>query len=157
MNGKLVIFTTACLLCLACTWCKTAPSPEPYQVSKQTYDTAFSEIYDFIEKIQGIMDKADYKAWKSILSPAYINKYGDPRYLKQISEEPSLKNKGIVLSGLRDYFLYVFIPSRTGIKMDRIEFIDKDHVKVIAIVNNTGYVIYLLKRTGINKWEIGVW
>ncbi len=163
MEKKRIYVLGICLLSFACSWCTTADENHPngaesgYQVSKEIYDSTFDEIYAFIEKIQRIMDNADYDAWKSILTSAYINKYSDPRYLKQISAEPGLKNKGITLSTLKDYFLFVFIPSRTGIKMDKIEFIDPDRVKVIAIVNNTCYVIYLLQKADNNIWEIGVW
>ena len=41
--------------------------------------------------------------------------------------------------------------------MDRIEFLSQTRVKVIAIVNDTNYVIYLLEKESNKLWKIGVW
>ena len=79
-----------------------------------------------IEKIQRIMDSKDFDAWINILTPAYIQKVSDPTYLKEVSDEPSLKNNNIILTSIRDYFLFVFISSRSGVKMARIEFINQE-------------------------------
>jgi hypothetical protein len=130
---------------------------EVYQVPPETYKKTFNDIYIFIEEIQLIMDTKDFDAWVSILTPEYRQKMNDPFYLKEISNEPNLKNKNIFLKNIKDYFLYVFIPSRSGIKMDNIEFLSENKVKVITIVNGIHYVIYLLEKDENNLWKIGVW
>lgn len=164
-----MIIAVLCIVSVICMFCTTVQESNDgenqtdhidnstYHVSQETYDKTFNEIYEFIEKIQKTMDTEDYNSWKSILTQEYISKNSDPSYLKRISEEPSLKNSNIALRNLKDFFLFVFIPSRTGIKMDRIEFISGTRVKVIAIVNNTNYVIYLLEKENNKLWKIGVW
>ncbi len=169
MRNKPLIIAVFCIVSVICTFCTTVKksndsenqtenlSNNTYKVSQETYNITFNEIYQFIEKIQKIMDREDYETWKSILTKEYVLKNSDPFYLKQVSEEPSLKNSNITIKNLKDFFLFVFIPSRTGIKMDRIEFLDQNSVKVIAIVNNTNYVIYLLEKDNNKLWKIGVW
>jgi hypothetical protein len=156
--GLLVSFLLFLLICCSTvTEHNAAGDSKNYQASQEEYDTAYKETYRFIETIQETMDTGNFSAWKKLLTAEYIQKHSDPRYLKRISNEPGLKNNHIVLHNLHDYFVYVFIPSRSGIKMDRIEFITQDRVKVITIVNNTDYVIYLLQREENHLWKIGVW
>jgi len=68
---------------------------------------------------------------------------------------PLLQKQGVHLTSLEDYFNYVVVPSRTDARVDDLDFISKDHVRAIAIINGQRYILYdLLLLSG--SWKIGV-
>ena len=64
----------------------------------------------FIDSLNQIIRRQDYDAWLSNLTDEYIQHYSDPAILQQYSEYPIIKNKGIKLQTLKDYFLNVVFP-----------------------------------------------
>ena len=90
------------------------------------------------------------------LSEEYIDRTGDPAYLKEQSEQPLLKKSKTSLNSLRDYFKYVVVPSRFQVQLDEIEFVGENQVKAYAMIKDTKALLYLLVREN-GKWKIGVW
>lgn len=132
------------------------PEPPEYQVSEEVYSRTFDEIGDFIRNLNQIIREEDFQTWVSYLSEEYIRTTSDPAYLKAQSEQPLLKKNGVELRSLEDYFYYVVVPSRSQAQLDKIEFLDENHVKAISIVRGTRVVLYLLTREQGN-WKIGLW
>jgi len=129
---------------------------ENFVVSKEVYTRTFDEIEEFIRNLNEIIRKKDYDTWLTYLSEEYIERTSDPAYLKQQSEQPMLKKSNIGLNSLRDYFVYVVVPSRVQAQLDEIEFIGENQVKAYAMIKNTKALLYLLVREE-DKWKIGVW
>jgi len=143
---------------------ETEPPPEPavppeqpeFEVSEDVYARTFDEIESFIGDLNRIIREEDFQAWVSHLSEEYIRTTSDPAYLEAQSEQPVLKQNHIQLKSLEDFFHQVVVPSRSQAQLDKIEFLDENHVKAISVVRGTRVVLYLLAREqGI--WKIGVW
>ncbi len=132
------------------------PEAEEFVVTEEVYSKTFDEIEVFIRNLNKIIRNEDYDTWLSYLSEDYIERTGDPEYLKQQSEQPLLKKSNVRLSSLRDYFTYVVVPSRTQAQLDEIEFIDESQVRAFAMIRNTKALLYLLVREN-GDWKIGVW
>ena len=132
------------------------PKAEEFVVTEEVYSKTFEEIEVFIRNLNKIIRNEDYDTWLRYLSEDYIERTGDPEYLKQQSEQPLLKKSNVHLSSLRDYFTYVVVPSRTQAQLDEIEFIDESQIRAFAMIRNTKALLYLLVREN-DDWKIGVW
>lgn len=132
---------------------ETEIEPETYIATEEEYEETFIEVDDFVIELNKIISKGNYNKWKTFLSQSYIDKYGSSEYLNELSENPALKNFNIKLKDLRDYFNNVVVPSRSSVKIDEIQFITEDKIKVYTIANNTRFVVYQLKREG-SAWII---
>ena len=124
-------------------------------VTKELYTKTFEEIEETIKRLNKIIKDKDYESWESYLTQDYINKRSDPSFLDKMSSRSILKQNGIKLKTLKDYFNYVVVPSRASARLDKIEMIDKKHVKAITIVNNTPIILYWLVKES-DQWKIGV-
>ncbi len=133
-----------------------APAEPEFKVSEEVYSRTFEEIESFIRNLDRIIREQDFQTWVSHLSEEYIRTTSDPAYLKAQSEEPVLKQNHVQLASLQDYFYHVVVPSRSQAQLDKIEFLDENHVKAISVVRSTRVVLYLLAREQ-GSWKIGVW
>jgi len=131
-------------------------SPAQFVVSAEVYTRTFEEIGEFINNLSRIIRSADYDSWLAYLSEEYIRTTSDPAYLRDQSDKPLLRQADIRLRDLRDYFIYVVVPSRSQATLDEIEFLDENHVKAIALLRGTRVILYLLERDQ-GQWKIGVW
>jgi len=127
-----------------------------FTVTKELYDTTYQEIEGVISELNEIVRNQDFETWLNYLSDEYRKKMSDPENLLLLSESRQLKEQNIVLNNIKEYFLYVFIPSRAETWLDKIEFLDAEHVKVLITINNTPYVLYHLVREN-EAWKIGIW
>ena len=139
---------------------QTEPEPQPeaeeFVVTEEVYSKTFDEIEVFIHNLNEIIRNEDYDTWLTYLSEDYIENTDDPEYLKQQSEQPLLKKSNVHLRSLRDYFIYVVVPSRTQAQLDEIEFIDESQVRAFAMIRNTKALLFLLVREN-SDWKIGMW
>ncbi|NOY09839.1 MAG: hypothetical protein GXP33_13465 [Spirochaetes bacterium] len=133
---------------------KEAEEKSNFTVTKELYDKTFEEIEFTIKKLNRIISDKDYEKWVGYLTDRYIAKRSDPDFLNRMSSSAILKRNNVQLKSLKDYFDYVVVPSRANARLDKIEMIDKTHVKAITIVNNTPIILYwLVKNEG--QWEVG--
>lgn len=129
-------------------------------VSEEQYDKTFSEIVHYLKRIDDIIKRSDFEDWKTNLTPAFIAHYSDPAVLKDLSTSPNLKSLHIELKTIRDYFIWVFAPSRQdglSVQTDQIKFINAKRVRAETVVDGKTYVLLLLEKDGNNEWKIGVW
>jgi hypothetical protein len=85
-----------------------------------------------------------------------VTKYSDTEFLLKVSEAPILKQQGIVLKTLRDYFDFVVYPSHQNDHVDDIEFIGHNRVKAITISKKReNLVLWDLEKIG-SSWKIGI-
>lgn len=120
--------------------------PEVFVVTVAEYDKTFDEIEIFIADLNKIISSRNFVEWQTHLVKSYIDKYGDKLFLQKLSDNPVLKDYGIKLKKLRDYFNYVVVPSRSNVVIDEIQFITEDKIKAFTFTNNEKFVVYLLIR-----------
>jgi hypothetical protein len=128
----------------------------PFVVTKDVYAQTFSEVQTLIASLNEIIRMKNYEAWLKALSPEYIAATDNAEFLRAASEEAALKSNHIVLKTLRDYFLYVVVPSRSLAVLSEISFIDADRVKAITIIDGTPVILYKLVKKNA-KWMVGIW
>jgi hypothetical protein len=141
--------------------CSTTSPPKENQtaltVSQAVYYKTFAEVVQFIKNMEAIIAEQDFAAWKKQCTAAYLSMYSNRGVLRELSQKPNLKERSLVLRSLDDYFIHVFIPSRQGTKLDKLEFISPNRVKAITVVSDVPYVVYFLEKDENNLWKIGVW
>jgi hypothetical protein len=133
-------------------------SETAFHITKEQYVETKEEVQHFIEGLNRIISRRDYKSWKAALSPEYFDKISSPENLQQVSELPAMKTRRIVLKDAEDYFINVVVPSRANSRVDDIEFIGEHRVKAFTIVTTTSgeeqrLRLYDLEKTE-NIWKI---
>ena len=126
-----------------------------YLVTEEEYIQTFDDIREFIELLNGIIKSEDYDTWLTHLTEEYVEVMGSAITLSQISEEPILKKYNIKLRSLKDYFMYVVVPSRSSARLDEIEFNDSEHVTAFMIIKGQRAILYSLIKVD-NTWKIGL-
>ncbi|HPO03007.1 hypothetical protein K7J14_07620 [Treponema zuelzerae] len=122
------------------------------KITKEEYINAKSEIELVVEKLNKITLSRDYQGWLGYLSTEYRTYFSSPAVLKEVSE--SLPTKGVKLKNLKDYFTYVFVPSRQNMRVDDIQYVSPTRVYVIMEISpKSPAAIYILEKTGQN-WQL---
>lgn len=132
----------------------TAPRQLPDGVTQEEYQETYTDIEALIEKLNIIIENRDFEAWKNHLSESYIHKMSSKETLDELSELPVLKKNNIRLNSLRNYFIYVVIPSRSDVYLSGIEYIDEKHVKAYMIIDDERIILYNFVLVG-STWKIG--
>lgn len=123
--------------------------PGTFQISDEEAEKIFFDVKELIEKLNAIIKKKDFTTWKTYLTDEYMNFFSGEEELKKISLSPVLKKQNITIRSLKDYFLYVVVPSRANAKFDNIDFIDDNNIMVYT----DKVVLYQLKNID-GSWKI---
>jgi len=131
---------------------------DPTRVTRQQYDTTRDEVQKFIEELNRVIRNRNYEAWKAALAPEYFAEISSAKNLQQVSEQPAMRTRRIVLRTAEDYFIHVVVPSRANLVVDDIEFISRNRVKAFTIYTNKAgeeqwLRLYDLEKIG-NSWRI---
>jgi len=131
---------------------------DPTKISQQYYDTTRDEVRRFIEALNQIIRDRKFNEWKSNLSPEYFAEISSAENLRNLSEQPAMKTRRIVLRTAEDYFLNVVVPSRANLRVDDIEFISLNRVKAFTFTRNSAgedisLRLYDLEKIG-STWTI---
>jgi hypothetical protein len=122
------------------------------KITKETFDHTKTEMQLVVEDLNKITYSRDYKRWLEYLSDEYVSTFSDPENLKRVST--SLPTKGIQLKDLKDYFVYVFVPSRQNMRVDDIKFVSPTRVYVIMELSpQSPAAIYILERAK-DGWKL---
>jgi hypothetical protein len=125
-----------------------------YRPSKDLYNKTFDEIDHFISELNDIIRNQDYDAWVNCLTKNYILEKSDPHFLENLSDEPTLKEQKIKLTTIKEYFMYVIVPSRAKPKLEKIVFIDKEHVKALSTYFGETVVLFYIEKVD-GTWKMG--
>lgn len=121
-------------------------------ITKSTFESTKNEMQTVVEELNRITMNRDYDGWLTYLSNEYYKEFSDPETLDKVSA--SLPTKGLKLRNLRDYFSYVFVPSRQNMRVDDIQFVSPTRVYVIMeIAPGSPAAIYILERTD-KGWKL---
>ncbi len=122
------------------------------KITKQTFNKTKSDIQIVVEDLNKITYSRDYHRWLSYLSDEYISEYSNIDNLEKVST--NLPTKGVKLKNLKDYFNYVFVPSRQNMRVDDIQFVSPTRVYVIMELSpNNPAAIYILEKSD-KGWKL---
>ena len=124
---------------------------EGVTITKETYDQTKTEMEKIVESLNRITATKNYSQWITFLSDGYRQQYSQALTLQKVSE--ALPVKGIKLKSLRDYFTYVFVPSRQNVRVDDIKFVSPTRVDVIMKQGNTSLLVYGLENID-GTWKL---
>jgi len=127
-----------------------------FVVTEEVYQRTFEEIEAVIVGLNAIIRAGDFSAWERRLTTAYRERTSSREYLDEVSQSPLLKQSGVTLATLEDYFRKVVVPSRSSVKLDQLAFVDATHVKAITVIQGEAYILYWLVREN-GTWNIGIW
>lgn len=122
---------------------------EECTISIDTFTKDKKDVLDTIAELDEIMKKGDYTRWLTYVSKESKDYWMNAKRLKEL--EGRLPVKGLKLSGLRDYFKYIFIPARTGHTVDEIRYVSDTVVKAVQVKENRDVVYYTFEKIE-GKW-----
>ena len=137
---------------------QSGESFNPISVSQEYYQSTMGDVQFFIEELNQIIRRRDYNSWKEALSLEYFEKISSQENLQEISAQPAMITRRIVLRNAEDFFIHVVVPSRANSRVDDIEFVSMNRVKAFTIMTNRAgeeqrLRLYDLEKTG-NIWKI---
>jgi len=106
------------------------PFSDSVPVSQEMYDFTLAEVKHFVDNLNSLIDSKNYEGWKNALSDELFARISSPDFLATASQSNLLRTHKIILKTPNDYFLQVVVPSRSNSRVDEIEFIATDRVKV---------------------------
>jgi len=106
------------------------PSSDSITVTQEMYDYTLEDVKHFVDGLNSLIQNKNYDGWKDALSDELFAHISSPEFLTNASESTLLRSRKIVLKTPNDYFLQVVVPARSNSKVDAIEFIATDRVKV---------------------------
>lgn len=130
---------------------------DPGAVTAEVKQSTIEDVRVFIDRLNFIIRSRDYASWLGNLTDEYVAHYSDREVLAEISLDPALKRYNIVLRSLGDYFNYVVFPSRQSSRVDDIEFLDRNRIKVIWVdPRGERLVLYNIEKIG-DTWKVAFW
>lgn len=114
------------------------------KITKKHYNDTMNEIKIIVDGLNKTTASKDYNKWLTYLSKLYKDTYSNHSILKKTSE--TLPIKGLKLNTLKDYFNYVFVPSRQNIKVEDIIFLSPIKVNVIMLNKGRNLLVYKLEK-----------
>ena len=116
-------------------------------VSKNEFNEDKNTILSTIEDLQEIMNSKDFDSWLKYIAPESKEFYSKPRKVRN-------GNNIIVINGLKDYFLKLFIPARKQSKVKEIRYISKTSVKAVDIPSPGKVTTYYNFVKVDGKWYV---
>ena len=106
-----------------------------------------------IDELSSIMAGGRYEAWLKFIDDESIRYWSNPKNLERASK--MLPVKGLRMNSLRDYFTYIFVPSRKGRKVDEIRYDSKTDVKAVQVSQDTDIIYYYFNKIN-GKWLVHI-
>jgi hypothetical protein len=127
---------------------------DPHSIPQEVFDSTKTDVQELINSLNGIVRSRNYDGWITYLSQGYMALLSSPEYLREASGSTRLSTQKIVLTGLRDYFIHVVVPSRANVRVDDIEFVSPTRVRAFSVsARGQRLRLYDLEKTG-NSWKI---
>jgi len=127
---------------------------DPSTITKEIFDSTKTDVQELINRLNGIIREKKFDEWILFLGTEYRQVLSEPGFLARISASAVLKKQGITLRDIRDYFIYVVVPSRAKDRVDDIAFIGQNRVKAFTIdAKGRKLRLYDLEKT-TNGWKI---
>ncbi len=125
---------------------------ENVKITKENFQATKRQLEIVVNDLNRITFSRDYNGWLSYLSPEYLQTFSDPATLAEVSA--SLPIKGVQLKSIKDYFNYVFVPSRQNMRVDDIKYVSPTRVYVIMEISpGNPAAIYIIEKFG-EDWKL---
>ncbi len=121
-------------------------------ITRKEFEEDKTAILAIIEKLDKIMKNKDYKAWLAYLEEESVKYWSTRNNL--LKAQNRLPVKGLTLRTLEDYFKYVFIPSRSGRRVDEIRYETEKLVKAVQVNGENDTVYYYFKKSSNGTWKL---
>lgn len=123
-------------------------------VTKEEFSEDKTEILRIIRELSIIMQEHDVNSWLNYITPESKDFYSNPINLRKAQKK--LPNKMLQLNSIKDYFNYVFIPSRKISKVDEIRYISKTNVKAVEVREDKSILVYYYFQKIDGKWLVNL-
>ena len=126
-------------------------------ISEETFNEDKRKVLAVIESLDEVMQKNDYKTWLTYLDDESIKYWSQRANLQKVSKR--LPIKGVQINTTEDYFKYIFIPSRSGHKVDEIRYLTETSVKAVQVKKDEdgkilGDTVYYNLRKINGQWKL---
>lgn len=119
-------------------------------ISKDEFQEDKKNIMEVIDDLAKIMKTKDYDAWLKYVSPSSKKYWSDPKNLATVASR--LPVKGLKITSMKDYFLYVFIPARQNSKVEEIRYISTTVTKAVEPRESEDIIFYLFEKSASGDW-----
>jgi hypothetical protein len=86
-----------------------------------------------------------------------MDRFNDPVVLQAVMDSSNmLRENGVKLRNLADYFKFVVSPSRSNVTVDSIAYMDENRVEAFALIKGQKVLVYQLKLSG-EEWMVSNW
>ena len=109
------------------------------------------QIQKIIEDLIVIMKDGDSQKWLQYVEKSSIAYWSDSNHLATYSKK--LPQKGLRMRTIKDYFKWVFVPSRKGQTIDEIRYISNVNIKAVKVRDDKDIVYYYFRKEN-GKWKI---
>lgn len=123
-------------------------------VSKDTFEDDKAKILAIIADMKKIMEKEDFNAWLTYISPESIKYYSNPVHIRETQKK--LPDKTKQLRGIEDYFKHVFIPARKNSQVTEIRYVSATDVKAVEVKDKGKIITYYQFVKPKDKWLIHI-
>ena len=126
-------------------------------ITREEHLQTKSEVEAVVDELNEITRNKNYSRWLTYLDGDYRETLSDRDFLAQISNSlpRALRERHVRLATLKDYFDYVFVPSRQNVRVDDIQYITPTRVYVIMDLANGGRAaVYILEKGDDSKWRL---
>lgn len=123
-------------------------------ITKEEFAEDKAEILRIIQELSIIMQEHDVNSWLNYITPESKVFYSNPVNLKKAQKK--LPNKMLQINTIKDYFNYVFIPSRKISKVDEIRYISKTNVKAVEVREDKSILVYYYFKKIDGKWLVNL-
>lgn len=123
-------------------------------ITKEEFAEDKAEILRIIQELSIIMQEHDVNSWLNYITPESKAFYSNPVNLRKAQKK--LPNKMLQINTIKDYFNYVFIPSRKISKVDEIRYISKTNVKAVEVREDKSILVYYYFKKIDGKWLVNL-
>jgi len=123
-------------------------------ITKEEFSEDKTEILRIIQELSIIMQEHDVNSWLNYITPESKAFYSNPVNLRKAQKK--LPNKMLQINTIKDYFYYVFIPSRKISKVDEIRYISKTNVKAVQVREDKSILVYYYFKKIDGKWLVNL-
>lgn len=121
-------------------------------ISIDAFQEDKKDIMNIIDDLNDVMKNKDYNTWLNYISDGSKEYWSNPANLASVANR--LPIKGIKIKSLRDYFIFVFIPSRANSKVEEIRYISPVLVKAVEPKENEDLIYYIFEKSKNDGWKI---
>lgn len=126
-------------------------------VSREDFEEDKRKILAIIDELADVMKGFNYDDWLKYVEPESVKYWQNARNLASASKmlPVSVRTQlpGQRLRNLRDYFTFVFVPSRQDRNVDEIRYLSTTDVKAVQVTAESDIIFYYFRKID-GKWLV---